>query len=351
MHKLLSTVVLLTLLLLDGMNMRHALAETDFNCSNVTEIPQTECEDLVAVHNATGGANWTNNTDWLVTYTPCSWYGVTCEEGHVRGLGLENNQLTGTIPSELGNLTSLGYLYLYNNKLSSAIPSALGNLTSLQDLELEDNLLSGAIPSELGNLTSLQYILLSNNLLSGAIPSELGNLTSLQYIWLQGNQLTGEIPASLTNLSNILYLDIGYNALYANDETLITFLNSKDSDWESTQTVASENVTAVSITDNSILVQWTPVTYTTDPGSYIVYYSRTPGGPYTLFGTAGDKSSSQMKVTGLQSDTAYYFVVKTLTYAHPYNQNTVYSDYSEEMAAVTSPFPWELFYPAITGKR
>lgn len=47
-------------------------------CADVTEIPQAECEALVQLYNSTDGPNWTNNTDWLQTNTPCNWYGVAC---------------------------------------------------------------------------------------------------------------------------------------------------------------------------------------------------------------------------------------------------------------------------------
>ena len=48
------------------------LAETarmvqSFDCSTVIDVPQIECEALVALYNSTNGAGWTNNTNWLET--------------------------------------------------------------------------------------------------------------------------------------------------------------------------------------------------------------------------------------------------------------------------------------------
>lgn len=57
-------------------------------CDSVTEIPTAECQALVDLYNGTNGSSWTNRTGWLVTYTPCSWYGVTCQGGHVLMLDL-----------------------------------------------------------------------------------------------------------------------------------------------------------------------------------------------------------------------------------------------------------------------
>lgn len=47
---------------------------------------------------------------------------------------LPGNGITGEIPKEFGNLTSLGNLDLSNNNLGGEIPSSLGNLKMLQFL-------------------------------------------------------------------------------------------------------------------------------------------------------------------------------------------------------------------------
>ncbi len=66
-----------------------------FSCSDVTEIPQIECEALVAIYDGTGGDNWNNNTWWKDTNTPCSWYGVRCSNKHVDKIYFDFNYLVG----------------------------------------------------------------------------------------------------------------------------------------------------------------------------------------------------------------------------------------------------------------
>ena len=153
---------------------------------------------LEALYNATGGATWTDNTNWLSAEALSEWHGVSTDgAGRVTDLYLTQNNLSGEIPAELGDLANLQNLYLWQNNLSGAIPAELGDLTNLQNLFLEDNNLSGEIPAELGDLASLQSLYLAQNGLSGAIPAELGDLASLQTLDLRDNNLSGEIPAEL----------------------------------------------------------------------------------------------------------------------------------------------------------
>ena len=184
-----------------------------FECSTVTDIPQNECEALVALYNSTNGAGWTDHTNWLVNNQAGTWYGVTVSSGHVIELSLWVNQLTGPIPPEVGNLSNLYYLFLGGNQLTGPIPPELGNLSNLQVLDLDGNQLTGPIPPELGNLSNLEYLDLWWNQLTGPIPPEVGNLSNLQFLYLVGNQLTGPIPSELGNLSNLEYLALGSNQL------------------------------------------------------------------------------------------------------------------------------------------
>ena len=54
-------------------------------------------------------------------------------------LRLSNNALSGTVPAELGDLTSLWELRLHRNRLTGELPRTLMNLTSLRRLRIEDN--------------------------------------------------------------------------------------------------------------------------------------------------------------------------------------------------------------------
>lgn len=206
--------------------------------SNSTVLSANEKAALIALYNATGGANWTNKTGWLgAEGTECSWFGVICDGTGVveinligngltgtvpssvsqlvelKSLRLHNNQLTGSIPSELGQLSNLTRLSLYNNQFSGAIPTELGQLTNLGSLALNQNQLSGPIPASLGQLSNLVELRLNQNQLSGSIPAELGQLSKLTRLLVHQNQLTGAIPSELGQLSNLSHLYLHQNEL------------------------------------------------------------------------------------------------------------------------------------------
>ena len=168
---------------------------------------------LVALYNATDGPNWRNNTNWLSDKPVSEWYGVYAYRGPVSYLSLTDNQLKGSIPSELGNLSNLQTLDLDDNNLSGPIPPELGNLSNLRWLTLRDNQLSGSIPSELGNLSNLRSLVLDGNELSGSIPPELGDLSPLLSLYLNDNKLNGSIPTELGNLSQLRQLYLFSNQL------------------------------------------------------------------------------------------------------------------------------------------
>ena len=179
----------------------------------VPPVTGTEREALEAFYHATDGPNWTDSTNWLDATKPLGeWHGVTTNtDGEVTRLILRGNELSGSLPAELGNLRNLTRLYLHQNALSGAIPPELGHLRNLGLLLLHQNALSGAIPPDLGLLENLTHLYLRQNTLSGAIPPKLGDLSKLQRLYLQGNDLSGAIPPEL-GLSSLVDLKLHSNA-------------------------------------------------------------------------------------------------------------------------------------------
>ncbi len=180
----------------------------------------TDRAALVALYDATGGAGWTDSTNWRTSAPLGEWFGVTTDTaGRVTALELAGNGLIGFIPAALGDMASLRRLDLglrrvpsgafLDNSLTGTIPADLGRLVNLERLSLSGNDLTGPIPDALGSLVNLEYLNLGWNDLTGPIPASLGNLTRLTYLQLYGNAFTGSIPPALGNLVNLWLLYIG----------------------------------------------------------------------------------------------------------------------------------------------
>ena len=128
-------------------------------------------------------------------------------------LSLYRNHLSGSIPTELGDLVGLDSLLLFDNGLIGEIPVTLGLLTNLRGLSLSSNELTGEIPKSLGSLSELQFLQLQGNQISGEIPAELGHLVKLRLLNLGNNRLSGRIPPDLGRLADLWALSLGSNQL------------------------------------------------------------------------------------------------------------------------------------------
>ena len=192
---------------------------------------------LASLFYSTAGLRWLSVTDFLLQVSHCEWDGVGCTNDTLTSLSLPSENLDGTLPREIGILTSLTSLDVSGNPLTGSLPTELGFLTNLEVLDvsyaedsnaeantrplrrrgLEDALpqstLSGPIPSEVGLLTSLLTLDLSGNVLSGSIPSEFGQLDNIRNLSLHGNLLGEAIPLQLGFLTSLQRVSLERNVL------------------------------------------------------------------------------------------------------------------------------------------
>ncbi|KAL3833895.1 hypothetical protein ACJIZ3_008631 [Penstemon smallii] len=253
----------------------------------------------------------------------CTWQGIECDKftGHVTRLDLgyksllhSDNSLQGKmIDPSLSELKHLSYLDLSGiNFQLSPIPAFLGLMTQLQHLNLSRTSLSGVVPHDLGNLSSLsvldlgvvrnlddaidyplevddlmwvsrlsllehlnmsyvdmsptkdllkvlnmlpsllvlsmsyswlnntnlqhacinsslsnvQYLDLSDNSFYGEFPCFLHNMTSLRYLDLSSNNYNS-CGLNLPILRNLVQINVGYNSLNHNVDWINGFLSNK----------------------------------------------------------------------------------------------------------------------------
>jgi hypothetical protein len=117
---------------------------------------------------------------------------------------LNSNSLRGTIHDEwLANATMLSVLILHDNEFDGTINTRIASLPSLLKLKLNLNMFTGTIPSEFGSVTSLNSLDLGKNNLTGSVPANLYNVGTLEFLYLDENRLTGSIPPNVGNLTQL----------------------------------------------------------------------------------------------------------------------------------------------------
>ncbi|CAN6277143.1 unnamed protein product [Urochloa humidicola] len=196
---------------------------------------------------------FTGNIDWIQTL------------GTVRYISLARNKFNGQISPNLCILQYLRIIDLSDNQLSGPLPSCIGDLpfqgissalsywnlfcgrgiqypafryTSCYEqrgfrfftkynlytyqrnfidlffgFDFSQNMLSGKIPPELGHLTNLKALNLSYNNFVGKIPESLANMSEIESLDLSHNALSGAIPRQLSHLSSLAVFSVAYNNL------------------------------------------------------------------------------------------------------------------------------------------
>ena len=121
-------------------------------------IDAADYEALKVLYQATNGGAWTNKT-WRIgsnAVTSTGWPGVTFdEEGHVLAIDLQDNNLTGSLPTEGMQMKSLRTLNLSGNSLSGDVAAFCKLLPALETLNLGYNLfteIKEALPTHITSL-------------------------------------------------------------------------------------------------------------------------------------------------------------------------------------------------------
>ncbi|GMY37739.1 probable leucine-rich repeat receptor-like serine/threonine-protein kinase At3g14840 isoform X2 [Fagus crenata] len=193
--------------------------------AQVGGLPNDEVQALQEIAIQVGKKDWNfgvdpcNDTSWQTPQSNlrplynnslicnCSYSFGVC---HVVKLFLKGQDLDGMLPPSLVKLPYLNTIDLTRNYLSGTIPPEWAS-TKLEYLSITVNNLSGPIPSYLGNITTLIYMSIESNLFSGTIPPELGNLVNLTNLILSANNFTSDLPVALTNLTRLTELRISSN--------------------------------------------------------------------------------------------------------------------------------------------
>ena len=106
-----------------------------------------ECAAWVELFDETKGSDW-NMCKYRLDPCACNGSGfIACSNNHITALDFPNgNNMQGSLPESLKDLTELTRLSLPGNKLTGSIPASLKGLGKLTTLELYANELTGLVP-------------------------------------------------------------------------------------------------------------------------------------------------------------------------------------------------------------
>ncbi|XP_044471514.1 receptor-like protein 15 [Mangifera indica] len=122
-----------------------------------------------------------------------------CKLDGIEFLYLSENNLSGSIPSCFSP-RSARHVHLYKNRLAGPMTNAFNNSLALITLDLSYNEITGTIPSWLGNFPALSILLMKANRFGGNNIHLLCGLNRLTLLDLSQNYLSGSIPSCLSQL-------------------------------------------------------------------------------------------------------------------------------------------------------
>ncbi|XP_010273494.1 PREDICTED: probable leucine-rich repeat receptor-like serine/threonine-protein kinase At3g14840 isoform X2 [Nelumbo nucifera] len=126
---------------------------------------------------------------------------------YLQEIDLTFNYLSGTIPPGWGSMR-LEIISIFGNRVSGSIPKELGSMTTLRELILEANRMSGVLPPELGNLINLERLVISSNNFTGQFPERLSALTNLKDFRINDNKFSGKILGIIGNWTKLMRLEM-----------------------------------------------------------------------------------------------------------------------------------------------
>ncbi|XP_047330880.1 receptor protein kinase TMK1-like [Impatiens glandulifera] len=181
----------------------------------VSVLCQSSADDTSAMQDLKKSIGSPSSLKWTDS-DPCNWGYVSCtNDKRVTSIQIGYQNLRGTLPASLSNLTSLIRFEVMKNQLSGPIPSLAG-LSSLKFLFLNNNSFS-SIPSDFFTaMSSLQEVFLEYNAFSPwSIPTSLKEASTLKLFSATSTNMVGKIPEFLNsaNFPGLTDLRLDFNNL------------------------------------------------------------------------------------------------------------------------------------------
>jgi hypothetical protein len=156
---------------------------------------------------------------FLSSSNVCLWFGISCNRLRVISISIDENNLRGQLPDELGFMEQLedidfdGELEEGLNFLTGTIPTTFGLLEKLVTLDLDSNQLTGSIPEEIFDASRITILDLDSNELTGTLSPNFANLSELQILFMDNNGFFGTLPSEMGMMERLRFLRLDRNEL------------------------------------------------------------------------------------------------------------------------------------------
>ena len=173
---------------------------------------------LRELYDATQGADWTRNADWLSSAPICNWYGISCPASNpFLTITLNSINLRGTLP-DWGNhptfLSLIQYFDLDNNEIAGTLPASWSSMTNVQTFLIYTNAFEGTIPDSWAAMTNVTDFQVQWNKLSGTLPAWVSQFSQAEYLTFSFNQFVGALPSSWCDLVGLDGVEICGNSAF-----------------------------------------------------------------------------------------------------------------------------------------
>ena len=181
------------------------------------QIPKAEHDALLDLYQVVNEPDWFISLD--LKQSPDSWHRVFFTNNRVPGINLSRNNLKGTLPISIGNLTNLYFPELVFNQLEGELPQSLSQVQHKRSLVLNSNPYDRKIPSYIDDSKKLEVLLLSSIHFTGTVSKDILNvfdkcfrdsfssavlhLKEFQKLNIAANNFTDKLPNDLTEISGL----------------------------------------------------------------------------------------------------------------------------------------------------
>jgi len=214
---------------------------------------------LYRLYTDTNGEHWKENENWLIG-DPCldHWQHIYCDDtnSQVTKIYLHDNNLSGTIPVSISDLSYLKELRLNGNNLVGHIPRSIFSFDNLTDLLLNQNLLTGEIPEKITQLPNGIFLLLNENYYlysnSDTVKNFINTEAEHSYADINATNKVFDSELSTRNYFSLLAFYDETNGAYWRDKTHWDYADPCKYNWHGIMCDTSSHITSINLSDNNL---------------------------------------------------------------------------------------------------